>query len=123
MNNDKDKQPAAQRPQEKKDDRRYQCPFPKCGKLFWKEPGLPDCCPPHRQMILDVGFIMAHLRPITAKEAPKTEADAATALKPGEKVVTIPGVNAGGNVAKIINESAASLDEALRKNDAPPKVE
>jgi len=118
LNNDKAKQPAAG-PQEKtaKDDRRYQCPFPKCGKLFWKEPGLPDCCPPHRQMILDVGFIMAHLRPAPVKEPSKAAAEAAT--KPGEKVVTIPGVNADGNVGKIINEAAASLDEALRKNGQP----
>lgn len=41
----------------------FHCPFPNCGRLFWKEPGLPDVCPYHRGLIEDVQFILAHLKP------------------------------------------------------------
>lgn len=41
----------------------YLCPFPGCGGRFRKEPGKPECCLKHRQMIQDVAFILQHLKP------------------------------------------------------------
>jgi len=47
----------------KKDEKKFICPFPDCGKTFWKEPGKPDACPAHRQLIADVVHILNHLKP------------------------------------------------------------
>jgi len=39
---------------------RYACPFPGCGRAFWKEEGKPNACNDHRKLINDVMFIMDH---------------------------------------------------------------
>jgi hypothetical protein len=97
--------------QEHKDDKRYLCPFPNCGRAFWRESGKPDCCPLHRQMIQDVGFIIAHLKPV-----PKTqEPPGGPADKPAEgktKILVIGDVKPAA--ARIIADAAASLDEATK---------
>lgn len=44
-----------------KDEERFLCKFPDCTKTFVKEPGKPDACPAHRQLIADVVYILNHL--------------------------------------------------------------
>lgn len=64
-----------------KEEPRFICPFPDCVKTFWKEPGKPDACGPHRQLIADVVFIIEHL-----KTGPKPVGDTGPVLlvpKPG----------------------------------------
>lgn len=39
----------------------YRCGFPNCGSIFAKEPGKPNACIRHRQLIEDVLFILNHL--------------------------------------------------------------
>jgi len=51
------------RNQERADETRYQCPFPGCGRAFWKEPGQPDLCNEHRRFVSDLVFALNHLKP------------------------------------------------------------
>ncbi len=39
----------------------FACPFPNCGSRFAKEPGKPEACLKHRQLIADVMFIINHI--------------------------------------------------------------
>lgn len=38
------------------------CPFPGCGRRFVKLSNQPECCPKHRALIADVGFILEHVK-------------------------------------------------------------
>lgn len=55
------------------DEPRYHCPFPGCGKTFFKVEGEPSVCPTHRQMIKDVVFILQHLKDPAAADGPATD--------------------------------------------------
>jgi hypothetical protein len=81
--------------QKRKDEKKYLCPFPNCGKTFWKEEGKPDCCPYHGQFILDVFFTLDHVTrgkvPVNnAGNAPMSEADIKKAIKEGKGVILVP---------------------------------
>jgi hypothetical protein len=103
--------------QKHKDDKRYVCPFPNCVRIFWREEGKPDCCPLHRQMIQDVGFIIAHLKPVpkqsVEEQRPTPPVD--TAAKP--KIVVVGGVSQ--EAGKLITEAAASLEQDLKVVERP----
>ena len=43
---------------------RFICPFPNCGKTFWKADGEANCCPYHRQLIKDVLYILNKTRTV-----------------------------------------------------------
>ena len=45
------------------DAKRYICPFPGCGRAFWKEEGKDDLCNYHKQFVGDLVFALNHLRP------------------------------------------------------------
>ncbi len=64
MNNNKERRLAkdqAKAERQHGDEPRYICPFPNCGKVFWRVPNQPDCCPEHRQFISDVYFVQEHV--------------------------------------------------------------
>jgi len=51
----------------------FRCGFPNCGAIFAKEPGKPDACIKHRNLIEDVVFIMNHLGEPPPAEGPATD--------------------------------------------------
>ena len=41
---------------------RYICPFPDCGKAFWKDEDQLDMCPEHRKLVNDLLWINQHVK-------------------------------------------------------------
>jgi hypothetical protein len=66
---------------------RFICPFPDCGKVFWKAPGKPDCCPGHRQLIKDVVFITSHLQKVKPPVAESPDKPGPTVSEPDNAAV------------------------------------
>lgn len=59
----------------------FRCPFPNCGAIFAKEPGKPDACLRHRNLIGDVLFILDHLK--KPEEVQQAEGSKLFIPKPG----------------------------------------
>jgi len=84
--------------------KRYVCPFPNCGKVFFQEAGKPDVCNFHRQFIEDFAFCMKHVT-IKDKVEQPSAAEALAMSRAGKGgVILIPKP---GMSAKAIEEALA----------------
>lgn len=62
---------------------RYVCPFPDCGKTFWKAEGQPDVCPDHRKLLKDIAFALSHFIKVRIPNEEAIGKDTLLIPKPG----------------------------------------